>query len=101
MAKLKGPPPKTPAPKPPAKKPSQGGTTTTTTDVQTAGAGEVTPQDAMTSASTTAPASTPDPAADQADDNLAAFFSTGTGPAMHYDLAQQQSTAETGAQGGP
>jgi hypothetical protein len=45
----------------------------------------------VTSASTTAPAdAADDAAADQSDDDMAAFFSTGTGPAMHYDRQQAE-----------
>jgi hypothetical protein len=52
----------------------------------------------MTSASTTAPATAgQDAAADQSDQDLEAFFSSGTGPALHYDQTAQQSEAESGA----
>lgn len=48
------------------------------------------PEPMVTSASTTAPASAAyDAAAAAADAQLPAFFSTGTGPAMHYDLQDQ------------
>lgn len=54
----------------------------------------------VTSSVTTAPAAAAqDAAADQSDDNLAGFFSSGTGPALHYDrpavsgeVAQQTQT---------
>jgi hypothetical protein len=46
----------------------------------------------LTSAATTA-VSPEDTAANQSDQELAAFFSTGVGPAMHYD--QQAQHAES------
>ena len=47
-----------------------------------------------TTASTTAPAtSAQDPAADESDGDLEAFFSSGTGSAMHYDRQDQGGTA--------
>lgn len=54
----------------------------------------------VTSGSTTAPASaTDDSAQDQTDSDLAAFFSTGTGSAMHYDPSQTQAQQD-GTTGG-
>ena len=61
--------------------------TTTTTNAGTTGSAD------LTSATTTA-IPVQDQAADQSDADLAAFFSTGVGPAMHYDnVAQHASSA--------
>jgi hypothetical protein len=46
----------------------------------------------LTGATTTAQV-TPDVAADQSDQDLQAFFSSGVGPAYHYDMASQQAEA--------
>ncbi len=54
----------------------------------------------VTSASTQAPANAAaDPAAQQSDENLEAFFSSGPGPALHYDRSGS-ALPGTVAQGG-
>jgi hypothetical protein len=109
------------APKPPANNPGptnpSGTTTTTTTGTGTTSTGASPSQiqqaadmagqggvsdgsgGAVTSGSTTAPADAyADTAQDQTDADLAAFFSTGTGPALHYD--QTAMTTQQQAAGG-
>jgi hypothetical protein len=68
-------------------KPGAGGATTDTTSSQAGGSGGMATEGPLTGATTTAPVPT-----DEADD-MAGFFSTGTGPALHYHPAAQ--TAES------
>jgi hypothetical protein len=72
------------------KNPSPGGTSTDTTTSPAAGTGTTAADEsygtagALTSATTTAPV--PD---ESGGDNLGGFFSTGTGPALHYHQEDQ------------
>jgi outer membrane biosynthesis protein TonB len=98
--KPKPPPPKPPVPAPPPAG-GGGGTTTTTAAPGSDETGGLTATSGdLTSGSTTAP--TPgNPVADQADQDIEAFFSTGTGTAMHYHGQPQQAESpavqDTGA----
>lgn len=84
--------------------PTFGGTTTTTTTTanEDTGLADVTGTGApmATSASTTAPYQYQDTAADQADQNLEAFFSSAAtaSPALHYHLDTIAGNQEQGAQ---
>jgi hypothetical protein len=78
-----------------------GGTTSSTPTPASQGTGVNGVGEPMnTSASTTAPYTTQDTAADESDQNMEAFFSTGSGAAEHYDVSTASSTI-TGQEGQP
>ena len=98
---------KPPAPKPAPQPPASTGSTSPTPEQLGQQASDIAAQDSMgpmvTSGSTTAPASAyQDAVQNQTDADLDAFFSSGSGPAYHYDSTvtypQQMATTDTTGQ---